>query len=79
MPNPALVVSGAEAHGVEVSKEPRLYAVNLSTGEVRGGPELGTVQHYDRKTGELTVHDYAPDSCDRCMDIAATIAERRDQ
>lgn len=59
-----------------MSSEPRLYVVNLGTGEVTGGPEPGTVQHYDRKTGDLTVHSYAPDACDRCREIAATIRER---
>lgn len=52
---------------------PRPYVVNLTSGTVAGGPALGVVQHYDRPTGELTVHDYAPTSCERCAEIAETL------
>ncbi|MFI1195507.1 hypothetical protein ACH4T9_19930 [Micromonospora sp. NPDC020750] len=34
-----------------------------------GGPEPGTVQHYDRETFELHIHTYAPDECDRCAEL----------
>lgn len=50
--------------------EPRLYVVDLSTGEVTGGPEPGIVQHCNSTTEyEMIVHPYAPDECDHCAVI----------
>ncbi|WP_030488186.1 hypothetical protein [Micromonospora chokoriensis] len=49
--------------------KPELYVINMSTGEVTGGPEPGIVQHWDRETFELVVHEYAPDSCERCKEL----------
>lgn len=50
------------------------YVINLRTGVVSGGPGAGTVQHYDRATGELESHEMRPDSCENCAEIAEIVA-----
>jgi hypothetical protein len=50
------------------------YVIDLSTGVVTGGPGEGMVNHYDRETTELETHEFAPDSCENCAEIAEIVA-----
>lgn len=49
---------------------PRLYVVNLSTGETTGGPTPPNVQHCNKDTDyEMIIHEYDPTECDRCSEL----------
>lgn len=52
--------------------QPRPYVVDLSTGNATGGPAPGTVQHYNRQTGDLQTHTYAPNTCTQCAELRDT-------
>jgi len=49
------------------------YVVDMRTGVVSGGPVVG-VQHYHRETGELESHEYGPETCEKCAEIAEKVA-----
>lgn len=58
---------------------PKPYVVDLSTGDVRGGPPADIVQHCNGATGyKMITHPYDPDGCEHCAEIRALDEEDRE-